>query len=258
MKIAILAGGRGSRLAEETGVKSKAMVTIGDEPVLGHIIGYYARFGFTDFVVALGYKADSVQAYFQETGTLDPDFALAPEHQRYAKNGLTIDLVDTGPDTQNGGRLKRLQPYLNNETFMLTWCDGLADIDLDRLLTFHRDHGKLATLSAVHPPPRFGRLMLEGPAVYEFQEKTVDPNEWINGAYFVLDPAILDMIDGDSTHFESETLARLASDGELMAYRHSSFWQCMDTLKEAKTLNALWREGKAPWDPLKTGNDPKA
>lgn len=247
MKIAILAGGRGSRLAEETDVKSKAMVPIGDEPVLWHIISYYARFGFTDFVVALGYMASSVQAYFQKTGTLESDSVQAPEHQCFSKDGLTIDLVDTGPETQNGGRIKRLKPYLGDHTFMLTWCDGLADIDLDQLLAFHRDHGKLATLSAVHPPARFGRLMLEGPTVYEFQEKTVDPNEWINGAYFVLEPAVLDMIEDDSTHFEGETLARLARDGELMAYRHSSFWQCMDTLKEAQTLNALWREGRAPW-----------
>jgi len=247
MKIAILAGGRGSRLAEETDVKSKAMVAIGDEPVLWHIISYYARFGFTDFVVALGYQASSVQAYFKETSTAEAGSVRAAEHQCFVKDGLTIDLVDTGAETQNGGRIKRLKPYLGDRTFMLTWCDGLADIDLDQLQAFHRDHGRLATLSAVHPPPRFGRLMLEGPAVYEFQEKTVDPNEWINGAYFVLEPTVLDMIEDDTTHFESETLATLANNGELMAYRHDGFWQCMDTLKEAQTLNALWREGRAPW-----------
>ena len=223
------------------------MVGIGDKPVLWHIISYYARFGFTEFVVALGYQASSIQDYFQETGTFEPGSARSPEHQRYAKDGLTIDLVDTGPETQNGGRIKRLKPYLGDRTFMLTWCDGLADIDLDKLLAFHQDHGRLATLSAVHPPARFGRLMLEGPAVYEFQEKTVDPNEWINGAYFVLEPAVLDMIGDDDTHFESETLAVLAKEGALMAYRHEGFWQCMDTLKEAQMLNALWREGRAPW-----------
>lgn len=247
MKIAILAGGRGSRLAEETDVKSKAMVPIGDQPVLWHIMRYYAHFGFTDFVVALGYQAQSVQAYFERTGEALPVLSEAAEHRCYSKDGMRIELVDTGPDTQNGGRIKRLAPYLGSQRFMLTWCDGLADIDLRQLETFHRDHGKLATLSAVHPPARFGRLMLDGAAVYDFQEKTVDPNEWINGAYFVLEPAVLDLIDGDDTHFESETLACLAKDGELMAYRHESFWQCMDTLKEAQTLNALWRDGRAPW-----------
>ena len=247
MKIAILAGGRGSRLAEETDVKSKAMVPIGEEPVLWHIMRHYAHFGFTDFVVALGYKASSVQDYFRETGEALPANERAPEHQCYARDGLSVELVDTGPDTQNGGRIKRLTPYLGNRPFMLTWCDGLADIDLNTLLAFHQDHGRLATLSAVHPPPRFGRLMLEGAKVEDFQEKPVDPNEWINGAYFVLEPGVLDLIEDDTTHFESQTLTRLAADGELMAYRHETFWQCMDTLKEAQTLNALWRDGKAPW-----------
>ncbi|MGI9508476.1 MAG: sugar phosphate nucleotidyltransferase [Geminicoccaceae bacterium] len=247
MKIAILAGGRGSRLAEETNVKSKAMVCIGDEPVLWHIMRFYQHFGFTDFVVALGYQARSIQDYFQQTGKQQPDRTRAAEHRSYVKDGLTIELVDTGADTQNGGRIKRLSPYLDQAAFMLTWCDGLADIDLAKLLAFHRQHGRLATLSAVHPPARFGRLMLDGAAVQDFQEKTVDPNEWINGAYFVLEPAVLDLIEDDDTHFESQTLARLAKDGELMAYRHESFWQCMDTLKEAQTLNALWQEGRAPW-----------
>ncbi|MEM8947856.1 MAG: sugar phosphate nucleotidyltransferase [Pseudomonadota bacterium] len=247
MKIAILAGGRGSRLAEETDVKSKAMVPIGDEPVLWHIMCHYAHFGFADFVVALGYKAESVQDYFRATGEARPESELAPEHSCFVKDGLTVELVDTGPDTQNGGRIKRLAPYLADRTFMLTWCDGLTDIDIRQLLAFHQDHGGLATLSAVHPPARFGRLMLDGSKVDDFQEKTVDPNEWINGAYFVLEPGVLELIDDDRTHFESQTLARLARDGELMAYRHEGFWQCMDTLKEAKTLDALWREGKVPW-----------
>ena len=247
MKIAILAGGRGSRLAEETDVKSKAMVPIGDEPVLWHIMRHYAHFGFCDFVVALGYQAGSIQRYFEETGGPYPDLSRAEEHRCYRKDGLTVELVDTGADTQNGGRIKRLAPYLGGRAFMLTWCDGLADIDLGELLAFHREHGKLATLTAVHPPARFGRLMLDGGAVREFQEKTVDPNEWINGAYFVLEPAVLDLIEDDDTHFESRTLTRLARDGELMAYRHASFWQCMDTLKEARTLNALWADGRAPW-----------
>ncbi|MGI9433475.1 MAG: sugar phosphate nucleotidyltransferase [Geminicoccaceae bacterium] len=247
MKIAILAGGRGSRLAEETDVKSKAMVPIGDEPVLWHIMRYYAHFGFKDFVVALGYKAESIEAYFEETGETRPELSKAPEHRCYVKDGLAVELINTGLETQNGGRIKRLTPYLGDRTFMLTWCDGLADIDLDQLLKFHQDHGKLATLTAVHPPARFGRLGIDGSTIYEFAEKTVIPNEWINGAYFVLEPAVLDMIEDDTTHFEGVTLPRLAKSGDLMAFRHERFWQCMDTLKEAQTLNALWREGRAPW-----------
>ena len=243
-----MAGGRGSRLAEETEVEIQGHGA--DRPTRRFFGISWATTHITAFATSWSRSATKlapIQHYFEDTGETRPELSSAEEHRCYRKNGLGVELIDTGPDTQNGGRIKRLAPYLDDSTFMLTWCDGLADIDIEKLLAFHRAHGKLATLTAVHPPARFGRLMMTGDAVDEFQEKTIDPNEWINGAYFVLEPAVLDLIDGDDTHFESETLARLARDGELMAYRHESFWQCMDTLKEAKTLNAIWREGRAPW-----------
>ena len=164
-----------------------------------------------------------------------------------AEPGWTVRLVDTGLDTMSGGRIKRLAPWLGGAPFMLTWCDGLADVDLDRLRSFHRGHGGLATLTAIHPPARFGRLTLAGDRISAFAEKTVDPAEWINGAFFVLDPGVFDFIAGDATQFEHEPLCGLARAGELMAYRHEAFWQCMDTLKEAQDLNALWQSGRAPW-----------
>jgi glucose-1-phosphate cytidylyltransferase len=164
-----------------------------------------------------------------------------------AEPGWTVELVETGLETMSGGRIKRLGPYLDGQTFMLTWCDGLADIDLDALRAFHQGHGRLATLSAVHPPPRFGRLTLEGAAVRAFREKEVDPEEWINGAFFVLEPEVIDYVAGDATAWEREPLCALAAAGELMARRHEGFWQCMDTLKEAQELDRLWRDGGAPW-----------
>jgi glucose-1-phosphate cytidylyltransferase len=246
MKVAILAGGLGSRLSEETRSKSKAMVRIGDEPVLWHIIDYYVRFGFHDIVVALGYRADSVRDYFAGKDMASIT-SRSPDVQIWQGNDCRVTLVDTGLETQNGGRIKRLRPFLDERRFMLTWCDGLADIDLHVLVDFHDRHGKLATLTAVHPPARFGRLRLDDAHIVDFQEKSIDPNEWINGAFFVLEPGIFDYIAGDDTHWESDPLPRMAADGELMAFKHESFWQCMDTLKEAQTLNALWRDNIAPW-----------
>jgi glucose-1-phosphate cytidylyltransferase len=252
MKVAILAGGLGSRLSEETRNKSKAMVEIGNKPVLWHIMSYYAHFGFKEFVIALGYRGETIRQFFAEQGfsrvDLNGEAGFRPEErERRRHQEWTVDLIDTGLETQNGGRIKRLGPYLGNSTFMLTWCDGLANVDLDRLLGFHRDHGRLATLTAIHPPGRFGRLALEGSRVASFSEKTIDPEEWINGAYFVLEPGVLDYIAGDDTQWEREPLETLAGNGELMAYQHHSFWQCMDTLKEAQSLNSLWVSGGAPW-----------
>ena len=247
MKVAILAGGQGTRLAEETRVKSKAMVRIGDQPILWHLLKYYERYGFTEFVIALGHHADSIRHYFIETLGSVPECSGARMLVRpEAEPGWTVELIDTGLETMSGGRIKRLAPYLDG-TFMLTWCDGLADVDLDRLRAFHEAHGRLATLTAVHPPARFGRLTLAGDRITAFREKTIDPDEWINGAFFVLEPGVFDYIDGDDTQFEREPLSALAAAGQLMAHRHEGFWQCMDTLKEAQDLNALWRQGAAPW-----------
>jgi glucose-1-phosphate cytidylyltransferase len=246
MKIAILAGGLGSRLSEETTTKAKAMVEVGGQPILWHIMRYFAHFGLNEFVVALGYQGDSIREYFAASG-----FRRVPAEgeacERSQGDGWTVDLVETGPETQNGGRIKRLEPYLGDGTFMLTWCDGLADVDLDQLIAFHRAHGRRATLTAVHPPARFGRLSLDGDRIVDFQEKTVGEHEWVNGAFFVLEPEVIDAVEGDHTWWERDTLPRLARDRELMAFRHSTFWHCMDTLREAQVLNAMWNQGRAPW-----------
>lgn len=248
MKVVILAGGKGSRLAEETGNKSKAMVRIGDHPIVWHIMQYYSAFGLSHFVVALGHQADSIRSYFEamSSGPVTRDGPRMVVHTR-TEPSWTIELIDTGPETLSGGRIKRLAPYLDSEPFMLTYCDGLADVDLDGLLAFHSAHGRLATLTAIHPQPRFGRLSLDGGRVAGFQEKVIDPDEWVNGGFFVLNPKIFDYITGDETQWEREPLAGLAADGELMGYRHKSFWQCMDTLPESILLNDLWQKGNAPW-----------
>jgi glucose-1-phosphate cytidylyltransferase len=249
MKIAILAGGLGSRLVEETRAKSKAMVRVGDRPILWHLLKYYEHYGFTEFVIALGYRGDSIRSYFAELGARRPSIANGVHTVVYpgAEPGWTVELVETGLETQSGGRIKRLAPYLGGAPFMLTWCDGLADVDLHQLRAFHEAHGRLATLTAIHPPARFGRLTLAGDQIVAFREKAVDETEWVNGAFFVLNPGVLDYIAGDETQWEREPLARLAADGQLMAYRHGSFWQCMDTLHEAQFLTGLWEEGAAPW-----------
>jgi glucose-1-phosphate cytidylyltransferase len=249
MMVAILAGGQGTRLAEETRVKAKAMVPIGEQPILWHLLKYYEHFGFNQFVIAVGYQADTIRQYFVEKLRSTP-LSDGPRMlvQPAAEPAWTVELIDTGPDTDTGGRIKRLAPYLEGAPFMLTWCDGLADVDLGRLGAFHQAHGRLATLTAVHPPPRFGRLSLEGDRVTAFREKVIDDDEWINGAFFVLEPGVFEYIEGDRASFERDTLPRLVADRrELRAYRHSGFWQCMDTLKEAEDLNKLWRAGKAPW-----------
>lgn len=247
MKVAILAGGQGARLAEETRAKSKAMVRIGEQPILWHLLKYYEHYGYSQFVIALGCHAASIRQYFVEELDSDPvcngvQMAVRPK----AEPRWTVELIDTGLETMSGGRIKRLAPYLDGP-FMLTWCDGLADVDLPRLRAFHRAHGRLATLTAVHPPARFGRLSLAGDRITAFREKTIDPDEWINGAFFVLEPGVLEYIAGDQTQWEREPLSRLAAAGELMAHRHEGSWQCMDTLKEAHDLDALWRRGAAFW-----------
>jgi glucose-1-phosphate cytidylyltransferase len=252
MKVSILAGGLGSRLSEETVDKPKPMVEIGDQPILWHIMKYYAHHGFDDFVIALGYRGECIKRWMIEFSSLASDLTVrtgigAVEHHVAPVEDWTVDLVDTGQPTATGGRIKRLQPHLGDETFMLTWGDGVSTVDLHALLAFHRSHGKLVTLTAVRPPARFGRLELEGSCVREFSEKPQTGEGWINGAFFVCEPGVFEYIDGDDTQFEREPLENLAKDGELMAYLHHGFWQCMDTVRDRKLLQDLWDRDAAPW-----------
>jgi glucose-1-phosphate cytidylyltransferase len=252
MKVAILAGGLGSRLAEETETRPKPMVEIGGIPILWHIMRHYAVYDHRDFVIALGYKGEVIKRYVLDQTELAHDLtvSLADSNVKIHRNqsiDWNISLVGTGLNTQTGGRIKRLADHLSGSTFMLTWGDGVSDIDLDALLAFHRSHGKLATLTAVRPPARFGHLELDGDRISDFSEKPQAQEGWINGAFFVLEPGIFDYIDGDDTHFEKEPLQRLAQDGQLMAYRHTSFWQCMDTVREKMLLESLWQSGNPPW-----------
>jgi len=252
MKVGILAGGLGTRLAEETEVKPKPMVEIGGRPILWHVMMHYSRYGFGDFVIALGYRGEYIKRWMREFASLHGNMTVntgTGEVRLHDRHHLDwrVDLVDTGQDTATGGRIKRLRTWMGEGTFMLTWGDGVADVDLDRLLAFHRSHRKLATLTAVRPPARFGHLELDGQRVAQFDEKPQTSEGWINGAFFVLEPGIFDYIAGDDTQWEKEPLERLAAEGQLMAYRHESFWQCMDTIRDKKLLEKLWREGRPPW-----------
>jgi len=255
MKVAILAGGLGSRLAEETESRPKPMVEIGGMPIMWHIMHHYASYSFNEFVIALGYKGDVIKRYVIDQTQLGHDLSVSLASGRIEAHkddsaDWKIRLVDTVQRTQTGGRIKRLAPYLGNSTFMLTWGDGVSDIDLHELLAFHRAHGKLATLTAVRPPARFGHLEInDRDEISEFSEKPQAQEGWINGAFFVLEPEIFDYIAGDETHFEREPLERLARDNQLMAYRHTSFWQCMDTVRDRNLLESLWQSGNAPWKP---------
>ena len=253
MKVAILAGGRGSRLAEETDVRPKPMVEIGGHPILWHIMKYYESYGFDDFVCALGYKGDYIKRWMVDNaslmnGNVTVDFkdGAIIRHDA-APMTWTVRMIETGLDTETGGRIKRLAPHLGDETFMLTWGDGVSDVDLNDLLAFHRSHGKLATLTAVRPPARFGHLDLDGQRVTAFTEKpSTGDGHWINGAFFVLEPGIFNYIGGDRSIWEREPLVNLARDGQLMAYQHDGFWQCMDTIRDRELLEELWTES-APW-----------
>ncbi|NIA30883.1 MAG: glucose-1-phosphate cytidylyltransferase [Actinobacteria bacterium] len=252
MKVAILAGGVGTRLVEETEIKPKPMVEIGGRPILWHIMQHYSHYGYKNFVIALGYKGEVIKKYMVDYCSLNSNLTVNlanGEVKKQLQHGedWLVELIDTGISTLTGGRIKRLQPYLGNETFMLTWGDGVSNVDLDALLEFHRSHGKLATLTAVHPPARFGHLDFSNGQVSEFTEKPQTREGWINGAFFVLEPGIFDYIEGDETQWEREPLENLAKDGQLMAYRHTDFWQCMDTLRDKRLLEKLWEDGTAPW-----------
>ncbi len=252
MKVVILAGGLGTRLSEETVVKPKPMVEIGEKPILWHIMNFYASYGIKEFIVALGYKGEVIKQYFTNFRALNNSITVDLSNgemtiEAEATPDWKVHLVDTGRPTQTGGRIKRLQRWVGNETFMATYGDGLADVDLHKLLEFHRAHGKLATVTAVRPPSRFGGLHFDGDQVVSYLEKPQAGEGWINGGFFVLEPGIFDYIENDSIVFESQPLERLAKDGQLHAYRHSGFFQPMDTLREKTILESLWESGKAPW-----------
>ena len=252
MKTVILAGGLGSRLSEETEMRPKPLVEVGRRPILWHIMKIYARYGYSEFVLALGYKGHLIKDYFlrffQDSHDLTVNLADGRvETHAGVRENWRVHLVDTGPYTMTGGRLKRLQEWIGDETFMMTYGDGVADVDLAELTAFHRRSGCLATVTAVRPPARFGGLTFDGDLVKDFSEKPQIGEGWINGGFFVLEPAVFDYIDADDTIFERDPLERLARDGQLAAFRHESFWQSMDTLRDVKTLNDLWDSEKPPW-----------
>ncbi len=251
MKVVILAGGFGSRLSEETDLKPKPMIEIGNRPILWHIMKTYAYYGFKQFIVALGYRGDMIKRYFLDhyslTGNMSIDLATGSvERHEACSDDWQVQLVETGQETQTGGRIKRLQPYLGDETFMLTYGDGVSDVKLDRLLQFHQSHACIATVTAVRPPARFGGLVFDDCYVASFDEKPQIGEGWINGGFFVFEPGIFDYLDDDQTNLEADTLPRLAADHQLLAYKHEGFWQCMDTLREKRLLENLWQNGK-PW-----------
>lgn len=252
MKTIILAGGRGTRIAEESASRPKPMVEIGGKPLLWHLMSLYAHHGFREFVVACGYRGEVIKSYFHDLLVLSNDFTVdlatgALEVASGPRPDWRVSVVDTGLETMTGGRIRRLADWSGGETFMATYGDGLADIDLGALLAFHRGHGRAATVTAVRPPARFGSLVLEGGQVREFSEKSQTEAGWINGGFFVFEPRLFDYLDGDATILEREPLERLAAEGELMAYQHSGFWQPMDTLREKELLESLWARGTAPW-----------
>ena len=252
MKVILLAGGFGTRLSEYTDLIPKPMVTVGGRPILWHIMKTYAAYGHKDFLVALGYKADVVKEYFLNYRALNSDFtvdlgtgSVTPHHADQVDWRIT--LVDTGASSMTGGRVRRMRPYVGDETCLLTYGDGVSDVDVDALLNFHRSHGKLVTVTAVRPTARFGELELEESRVVAFKEKPQLHEGWINGGYFVIEPGFFDLIEGDETILEREPLERAASLGELRAWRHDGYWQCMDTKRDRDALEDLWSRGCAPW-----------
>ena len=253
MKTVILAGGLGTRLAEESALKPKPLVEVGEHPVLWHIMNIYASHGFREFVVALGYKGEMIKQYFlnyhrlMNNLTIDLKDGGVRVHDA-PKEDWRLHLIDTGLNTLTGGRLKRLKAHLVDDgTFLMTYGDGVANVDIRAVLAFHKKMGRLATVTAVRPPARFGGLEFNGDLVGEFSEKPQTGEGWVNGGFFILEPGVFDYLDSDQTSFEREPLERLTAEGQLAVYRHEGFWQCMDTLRDVRYLNELWADGKAPW-----------
>lgn len=251
--VVILAGGLGTRISEETITKPKPLIEIGGRPIIWHIVKHYASYGLSRFWIAAGYKGEMLKRYFIDYATLVDDITVAiPSGAVKRLNGnthdsWTVSVVDTGLETQTGGRIGRLASHLGDKRFMATYGDGLCDVDLRQLLDFHRSHGRLATVTAVRPPARFGGLIFQGDLVREFTEKPQIGDGWINGGFFVFEPEVLSYLKRDSTSLEYDCLETLAKDGQLAAFRHTSFWQCMDTLRDRRLLEALWESGEAPW-----------
>lgn len=252
MKVVILAGGAGTRLSEETESRPKPMVDLGGKPILWHIMKHYARYGFDEFAIALGYKGEAIKRFFLDYVSLEGSMRVSLRDGAVQPHGgvredWVVDLIDTGLDANTGGRVGQMRPWVGDATFMLTYGDGVSNIDLDALLAFHRAHGRLATVSAVRPPSRFGAIAFDADGAVRFTEKPQMGEGWINGGFMVLEPAILDYIGEDNTSFEGDTLERLSEDGQLMAFRHEDFWHCMDTMRDLRYLRGLMDAGKAPW-----------
>jgi glucose-1-phosphate cytidylyltransferase len=251
--VVILCGGLGTRLSEETHIRPKPMVEIGGRPILWHIMKIYERHGLTNFTLALGYKGETIKDYFLSYHARLSDLTVSLKTGDVAYRNPTaedwrISLVDTGDKSMTGGRLLRLKPHLQSGgTFLLTYGDGVSDIDITALLAFHRRHGRLATVTAVHPPARFGDLAIDGDRVTHFAEKPQTGQGWINGGFFVFEPGVFEYLENDSTILEKAPLERLAADGQLMAYQHTGYWQSMDTLRDKNILEELWATGNAPW-----------
>jgi glucose-1-phosphate cytidylyltransferase len=252
MKVVILAGGQGTRLAEETAIRPKPMIEIGGKPLLWHIMHIYASHGFNEFLVACGYKGEMIKEYFHNIFIHSNDYVVdlkdgSLKVLNTSGTDWRIGVIDTGLDTQTGGRIRRLRPWIGDERFMVTYGDGLGPVNIRELVAFHEAHARLATVTAVRPPARFGGLALDGERVREFSEKPQTGEGWINGGFFVFEPGIFDYLTGDDTILERDPLERLAAEGQLMAYRHEAFWQPMDTLREKQLLESLWASGRAPW-----------
>ncbi len=252
MNVVILSGGLGTRLGEETDLRPKPMVEVGGRPILWHILKSYHHYGFQQFFIALGYKGDVIKRYFLDYAALSGSLRVNTGRNAVLPLGQPpedwdLHLIETGATTNTGGRVRRLADYLRGGTFMVTYGDGVANVDLHALLAFHKRMGKVATLTAVRPPARFGGLLFEGETVKEFTEKSQAGEGWINGGFLVCEPALLDRLPGDSTSLEAETLEKLAAEGQLAAFKHEGFWQCMDTLRDKRVLDDLWQSNQAPW-----------